>query len=306
MQRTLILLLRRLRSDNEQGPEPTRATIRIPADQSGLTRGPCNKVSVPPGVIEKFLRMKLTRKEIAARLGIAVKTLRRIIKEEELAKRVADEDVLEAIREQLAVQPERGAVMLAGALRVKQPRWWVPRAQLRRVYSQCRTPEEMQARRRKVRFTSVYINPFANSVWHIDTHCKLAFAGLYVHAAVDGHSKLTVYSCVSPNNSSDWALGAFEIGCKILGCPRLSALTMERRTTRSESGSRMMGGRTCKDPAQVTFRLSVDGATCTLQAFFVRNCTACILPSLYTTALLLPGTRSALYGLCMDIPCSCC
>jgi hypothetical protein len=120
----------------------------------------------------------------------------------------------------LSARPHSGVIMLTGELRATHPLWYVTRDQLRRVYRQCRPPEELAAMARKARFRSQYYNPGANDVWHVDTHCKLAFAGMYIHAGVDGHSKLTTYACVSPFNSAQWALRAFQTGCSHFDTPK--------------------------------------------------------------------------------------
>lgn len=219
LRRSVAASFKTLQNEAHFGAKQSVTDSPLPVEHSGVERGRCNEVVVAPDILRNMLRMKLTRKEIGHRLGIAQATLRKVIAKHELATAVDDEQVHAEISKLLARQPERGSVMLEGHLRAAQPTWRVPREQLRRVYAACRTPEEMEARKRKVRFTSRYVNPLANSVWHIDTHCKLSFAGLYVHAAVDGHSKMTVYACASPNNSSAWALRGFQVGCRNFGVP---------------------------------------------------------------------------------------
>lgn len=215
----------------------------------GVVRGTRGEVRVPKATLVWMVQNKIKRKDMAVRLGVSRMTLNKLMKQHGLGIKPSEAAVLASVQAELALHPDHGEVMLWSEVQRKNPSWRVTRDLVRLAHTASRSPAEMEVRMNRARFASVYINVRVNEIWHADTNCKLAFAHLYIQAAVDGASKATVYAFVAPSNSAKFAKTAYDWAKADLVAPRHLRTDAGRETALIGAEITAAGGRHIVGPS---------------------------------------------------------
>jgi len=188
------------------------------SSRRAIKKNKFNAVSIAKCDAVNLISMGLNSKAMALRLGVSQPTLRRMLRSLNLFQPAADAQVHAAVEQHVKLFPHSGCKLVGAFLRIRYPQWRVRRRQIRSALSTLRVQQVPSSLRDISRQRPARLR--ANAVWHMDSYCKLAFAGLWVHMAVDRHSKVVTMCVVSPRNTACATLQAFVYGTEHFRVPQ--------------------------------------------------------------------------------------